>query len=389
MKKEIKERLQLELIRLRGKNDQYLGYPIAKGFKYSDLAPFLDLSINNLGDPYCTSSLSIDTKTIEVEVIEFFTNLLRAQKDSVWGYVTNGGSEGNLYGLYLARDRFPKGIVYYSESTHYSVRKNLNLLNMQNIVIRSQENGELDYDDLEKCVNTHRDLPAIFFLNIGTTMKEAIDQLEKVKDIIKNLAIKEYYIHADAALLGVIAPFLTPRPSFDFKDGIDSISISGHKFIGSPIPCGIVLTKKEYTDRISNSISYVSTKDTTITGSRNGLTPVILWYALKSLGMNGLRDRVLACLELAEYTEEQLKKIGYNAWRNKNALTIVFNRPGQEICDNFQLATEENIAHVICIPGVSKERIDKLINELKSSDIETTCNNMDGGNVVFLDTYWG
>jgi len=259
---------------------------------------------------------------------------------------------------------------------------------MQNVVIRAQQNGELDYDDLEKCVDTHRDQPAIFFLNIGSTMKEATDQLEKVKGIIRNLAIKEYYIHADAAFLGVIAPFLTPRPSFDFKDGIDSISISGHKFIGSPIPCGIVLTKKEHTDRISNSISYVSTKDTTITGSRNGVTPLILWYALKSLGMNGLRNRVLACLELAEYTEAQLKKIGYNAWRNKNALTIYFDRPRQEICDKFQLATEDTIAHMICIPGIRKEQIDELINELKSSDVEATCTSMDEGNTRFLETYF-
>ena len=388
MKVEIKKRLEEEIVRLKGKNEEYLGYPLAKGFNYSVLAPFLDLSINNLGDPFCTSSLSIDTKSIEIEVIEIFSNLLRAQKDSIWGYVTNGGSEGNLYGLYLARDRFPRGIVYYSESTHYSVRKNINLLNMQNIVIRSQYNGELDYNDLEQSLSNHRDQPAIFFLNIGSTMKEAIDQLEIVKEIIKKFAIKDYHIHCDAALLGIVAPFLTPRPSFDFNDGIDSISISGHKFIGSPIPCGIVLTKKEHKERISNSISYVSTKDTTITGSRNGLTPIIIWFALKDLGINGLKKRILDCLKLAEYTEEELKKLGYNAWRNKNALTIVFDRPTQDICEKFQLATEDNIAHIICIPGVSKKQIDQLIKELKTTNRKTNYNDVDEENKYLVETYF-
>ena len=30
-----------------------------------------------------------------------------------WGYCTNGGTEGNMYGLFLAREIYPKGIVYY------------------------------------------------------------------------------------------------------------------------------------------------------------------------------------------------------------------------------------------------------------------------------------
>ena len=29
-----------------------------------------------------------------------------------------------------------------------------------------------------------------------------------------------------------------------FKDGIDSISVSGHKMLGCPMPCGVVITRK-------------------------------------------------------------------------------------------------------------------------------------------------
>ena len=43
--------------------------------------------------------------------------------------------------------------------------------------------------------------------------------------------------------LGVYGAFMEPRPSFDFEDGADSISISGHKFIGSPFPTGVLITK--------------------------------------------------------------------------------------------------------------------------------------------------
>jgi len=366
MKTEILNRLTNEFNRLELNNKSYLGYPLANDFSFKPLAPFLDLQINNVGDPYTPSSLGLDTKDIEIEVIDFFANLLRAKKDSVWGYVTNGGSEGNMYGLYLAREAYPNGMVYYSESTHYSVKKNVHLLNIPNIVIRSSENGEIDYEDLERSIVLRRHKPAIFFLNIGTTMKEAIDQLDKIKLIIKKLAIKDYYIHCDAALLGVVAPFLNPRPAFDFKEGIDSISISGHKFIGSPIPCGIVLCKNEHKDRIGSSVSYVDTKDTTITGSRNGLTPLILWYALKKMGINGLKNRVNSCVTLAKYTEEKLQEIGINAWRNTNAITIILNTPSPWICKKYQLAVENEITHIICMPGITRVQIDEFIEDLKT-----------------------
>ena len=40
-----------------------------------------------------------------------------------WGYVTTCGTEGNLYGMLLARETLPDGIVYTSSETHYSVFK--------------------------------------------------------------------------------------------------------------------------------------------------------------------------------------------------------------------------------------------------------------------------
>ena len=158
------------LERISTNNASFLGYPLAKDFSFKEFAPFLDLCLNNVGDPESPSTLTIDTKEIERKCIVFFAEMLSATIEDVWGYVTNGGTEGNLYGLYLARENFPNAVVYYSDSTHYSVKKNLHMLNMSNIVVRSQANGEMDYEDLEQILMVRRDKPAIFFLNIGTTM---------------------------------------------------------------------------------------------------------------------------------------------------------------------------------------------------------------------------
>ncbi|WP_316746825.1 histidine decarboxylase [Pedobacter gandavensis] len=350
--------------KIQDKTRLFLGYPVSKDFDYTDLLPFLQYPINNLGDPFTESTYAVDTRAMEREVIEFFADLFRAPTDNWWGYVTNGGSEGNLYGLYLARELYPKAMVYYSDATHYSVQKNLLLLNMPNIAIRSQENGEMDYEDLHSTLLMNRHLPVVIFANIGTTMTEAKDDVRKIKSILKNLAIKNHYIHADAALSGSYSAFIEPRPAFDFADGADSLAISGHKFLGSPIPCGLVIVKKTNRDRIARSIDYIGSIDTTITGSRNGHTPLFLWYTLKKLGLEGLQKRALHSLAVAAYAEAQLKSIGIAAWSNPNAITVVFPAPAKWICQKWQLASENGLSHVICMPNVTCAQIDELIADL-------------------------
>ena len=347
-------------------NHNSIGYPISKDFDFSEVMPFLKYPINNVGDPFENSINKVKTHELEREVVGFFAKLFRADPNDYWGYVTNGGSESNLYGLYLARELYPKGMVYYSESTHYSIRKNIHLLNIPSIVIRSQENGEIDYTDLENTLRINRDKPAIILANFGTTMKEAKDDVSKIKTILRSLAIQDSYIHCDGALSGSYGPFIEPRVPFDFMDGADSISISGHKFIGSPIPSGVIITKRSNRDRIAKGISYIGSLDTTITGSRNGHCPLFLWYALKKMGVEGLRNRYLNSLVVAEYCETRLNEIGIPAWRNPSAITIVFPKVHDSIISKWQLATQETISHIICMPSVTKDQIDELISDIQN-----------------------
>ena len=344
----------------------FIGYPINQDFNYEELYRFLSLAVNNVGDPFVTTNYGLNTHIIEREVINFFAKLTRV-KESIWGYVTNGGTEGNLYGLYLARELYPDGIVYYSEDVHYSIAKSLRLLRMKSVMIRSNENGEIDYEDLLESIKIKREFVPIILANVGTTMKGALDDVSKIRKVLDELAVPNYYIHCDAALSGMILPFVKNSTPFDFAAGADSISISGHKFIGSPIPCGVVLAKKHNVEKISKFIEYVGTRDTTITGSRNGLTPLFLWYAIKREGLEGFKQKVKDCLELAEYARKKIKAIGYRAWRNKFSTTVYFDRPPKKIVDKWQLAPYEEIAHLIVMPNITKDQIDDFVKDLKKS----------------------
>ncbi|GGB02418.1 histidine decarboxylase [Puia dinghuensis] len=343
----------------------FIGYPIATDFDYSELYPLLSLPLNNVGDPFVESTYDLNSRSIEIEVLQFFASIFKAPENNWWGYVTNGGSEGNLYGLYVARELYPEGIVYYSEATHYSVQKNIQLLGLRSIVIRTDDEGEMDYADLEQMIRLHREKPVIILANIGTTMTEAKDDLSAIRRVLKQSAIRNHYIHCDAALAGVYSALLQLEPGFDFSHGADSIAISGHKFIGSPIPCGVVLVKKNYKDRIGKAISYIGTLDTTISGSRNGHSPVFLWYAIKRLGVEGLKQRAVECLEIAGYAIEKFRSIGISAWRNPSAITVVFPAPSLSIRQKWQLATESGSSHIICMPGLKRELIDEFMEELR------------------------
>ncbi|KWN21996.1 histidine decarboxylase [Burkholderia territorii] len=344
--------------------ERFLGYPVSKDFEMASLARFLRFPLNNLGDPFVDSTFAVGTRELEREVVDFIAELLRAPAGETWGYVTNGGTEGNLYGLYLARELLPRGIVYFSEETHYSVAKNIHFLGLRSITIRSQLNGEIDYEDLAETLRINRDKPATIFANIGTTMTEARDDIGTIKGILNRLAIHDYYIHSDAALCGGFAPFLQPRPAFDFADGADSVSISGHKFFGSPMPCGIVIARKRHVERIARSIGYIGSLDTTITGSRNGFTPLVLWYRIKELGVEGLRQRAASALELAAYAEARMKDAGIPAWRNPQALTVVFPKVSDALKGRWQLATQGDQSHLIVMPNVTCAQIDALIDEM-------------------------
>ena len=353
MRTQTQKRLDALLKEFEELSAQQVGYPCNQDFDYSELLPFLQYSANNVGDPLHGSSFRINT----------FADMMHLSRDRAWGYVTSGGTEGNMYGLYMGREIFPDGVVYFSQDTHYSVVKIMRLLKARNIMIKSQDNGEIDYDDLYETIRINRDSPVIFMANIGTTMKGAIDDVSRVRAILNDLAVTNSYIHADAALSGMILPFVEEPQPYGFDVGFDSVAISGHKMIGSPLPCGIALTRREYVARIARSIEYVGVLDTTLTGSRSAITPLMMWYAFERHGLDGFKRIVAGCLDNAEYAVTRFRDSGIPAWRNRNSVTVVFPKPSAEVILKWQLAPYEDIAHMLTMPHITRETIDAVVDD--------------------------
>ncbi|WP_392534298.1 histidine decarboxylase [Nostoc sp. C117] len=357
--KELENFLQL----IEQRSQFHAGYPYNLSCDYSAIAKLFGFLLNNAGDPYVEPDFGLHSRKFEQEVLSFFAELYKIPENEFWGYVTAGGTEGNLYGIYLGREIYPDGILYSSEDSHYSISKAARLFRIKHSVVDSQINGEINYDHFEQLISKNHHSPAIINLNIGTTVKGAIDNLDKVLEILARNEIKDYYIHCDAALSGLILPFLDVAPQVNFQKPIDSIAISA-KFIGSPLPCGVVLTKKKWVEKVETIIEYIGSKDTTILGSRNGHAPIILWYAMQTRGYAGLAREAKTCIRNAEYLFQQLELREYPCMLNSFSNTVVLQKPSQRLIKKWQLASFENWVHIIVMQNIDREKIDTFIHEL-------------------------
>jgi histidine decarboxylase len=280
---------------LKARSSVHFGYPYNLMYNHEELYQFMKYSINNLGDPFITSNYGVHSRQFECSVIDFFADLWQIDKGDYWGYVTTCGTEGNLHGILLARECHPDGILYSSKETHYSIFKAARYYRMDAKAIPTLPMGEIDYDILADEIEKNRDRPVIINVNIGTTVKGAVDNLDRILRILNNLNIprERYHIHCDGALFAMMMPFVDFAPEISFRKPIDSIAVSGHKMLGCPMPCGVTIARKEHVKKVEQKIEYLNSVDTTIMGSRNGQAALYLWYSLRKKGVSGIKRDVV------------------------------------------------------------------------------------------------
>lgn len=352
---------------LHEKTQNHLGYPYNLDFDYRELTNLVEFSINNLGDPFIESNYGVHSRMFEVAVLDWFAQLWSISKEDYWGYITCCGTEGNLHGIYLGRENLPNGILYASQDSHYSIFKAARLYRMECEKVSSISNGTIDLVDLEYRLKKNRGRPAIINVNIGTTLKGGIDDLDHIILLLKECGYseKDFYIHCDGALVGMMIGFLQENYiSFSSKP-IGSVSVSGHKFIGSPFPCGVILTRISHMKAIANNIDYINSRDATLMGSRGGMPSILLWYTLVKKGMEGIKQDVLSCITNAEYLCRRLKENGVgNILLNKWSNTVVFPKPkNEEIIRKWQLACSEDVCHIVVMPNVTVSKLEEFIED--------------------------
>ncbi|WP_051690968.1 pyridoxal-dependent decarboxylase [Photorhabdus australis] len=450
--------------------EKFLGYQANQELDYSsEIGKYLDVHLNNVGDPFMAGNFRLNSKFVERAVLDYFAKLWNipdryntAPGEGYWGYVLSMGStEGNLYALRNARDylagkilwvdsslnsslqqgEFEEGnenslkpILFYSEDAHYSIDKAKDILVFSTFSkvgeslypgqcpiktsdgkwpakVPSLPTGSIDLDKLGVLVEffASRGFPIAVNFNYGTSFKGALDDVSGAIDlllpILEQYGLKErtleitlengkvvqskrngYWFHIDGALGAAYGPFLEKAkqkgidigeghlPSFDFRNPVHSIVTSGHKEMGVPWPTGIYLTKQKYLLNFLN-VDYIGAQDSTLAGSRNGFSALILWHYLAKHSHEKQIEKIVNQLKMSENAHQKLQALSRELGRDLHvhrsplSLSILFLCPNDDIVEEFSLSTETKngieYAHLFIMEHVTDEMLNKLIDALR------------------------
>ncbi|MCB1219350.1 MAG: hypothetical protein H7A35_10960 [Planctomycetales bacterium] len=255
------------------------------------------------------------------------------------GYICPGGTEANLQGMWLGRNRLREqgcrriGIIASCEA-HYSVMKGSDLLGigLENAKAEPLPRGwlrirrERGHSGLALCsvrpdggidlASMRMELDAmlregfdgiILVANAGSSHIGAVDDVNGMLGLLREYRQRypalAWHVHVDAAFGGLALPFSEHNPGgWDFANpAVDSITIDPHKFGRTPAPAGMFICRKGQLDSVCRMVSYLHEgRDDTISGSRSGAAAVACWAAFRAMGRSGYRRQFEEMMQLKQ-----------------------------------------------------------------------------------------
>lgn len=369
--------------------DTCSGYPVSSVEDFDELNSWLHANnldntpMNNVGDPFAEKHYyTMNTLQFEKEVIEYFAPKYGFREGEFWGIVSHSGTDGNAHGLYFgctylkSKSNGVMPIAYISDEAHYS---NVRLTYVQNIevrVVKSDINGRMIPEELEKALDPSR--PALIIYAFGSTFKGAIDDIDSLNAVLAKYPDMLVYRHVDAALFGGYLPFTEHRGLLDCsKHPFESIAVSGHKFFGTKNPSGFFITKREvYDQQTDNGVQYLKSDMKMINCSRNSMGALQLWWLIRKAGEAKWTEYADKVLSLTRYMVNELRRIGYPCFVNDLSNTIVIDHPGKYMVRTYMLINSRDanllggkLSHFIVMQQMDKAYIDKFIADLKKYTI--------------------
>lgn len=287
---------------------------------------------------------------LEREAIAMMVDLMGGEPGKFSGYIASGGTEANIYALWVARNRLlhecglterdlSRIVVVTPLSSHYSIQKAANLLGLTATDEHGREAGGIRYVDLtddyaidlgdaERAIDELRRSPdvsgVIASVTCGSTTTGAYDDVRGVGDLLTKLG-KPFHLHVDAAFGGLVVPFLVEQvhehgfirsmygdgfqlPIFDFRVAqVDSMTVDPHKMGMAPYPAGVVLLRGDTYEHIARRVEYIADeRDETLIGSRPAASAAACWAAFMHMGKDGYERVLRKCMKLTDHLVRQL-----------------------------------------------------------------------------------
>jgi glutamate/tyrosine decarboxylase-like PLP-dependent enzyme len=252
------------------------------------------------------------TGKFESSVIAMMLDLYRVKKKNDWeGYFTSGTTEANIYLAWLGRKKLQnQGLklgqiaLLRNSLTHYSLTKAADVVGVTDFELPISRDWQgfslpslLEWlDKLKKQGYSGFLVP----LTLGFTLSGTDDQIEELIDDLvswgKANKIK-FFFWIDAAFAGLTRPFIDKSFRPLNNSLISGFAVDFHKYGQVPLPAGLVFYRRDLRQLIERPIAYLTEADSTLLGSRTGVSPVAVWAELLGTGKQGYRQRLAKSLQ--------------------------------------------------------------------------------------------
>lgn len=364
------------------RSKQQMGYPFDQEvnlkafYEYLVKTGLCDVTLINVGDPYKTEWDMLNSDEFERAAIDFFAESFHFE-NTHWGVLTNGGTDGNMHGIYFGRKALAAKsplppILYVSEEAHYSVKKMGDIQNLETRIIPAAPAGQMLTEELRKQLDPKR--PALIAIAIGGTFKGAIDDQRAIARVIEEVKPVACYRHLDVALFGGYLPYLEEESARHIVDvqqmGFDSLALSGHKFVGLNEPAGIFICRKSVLDSLNSTpVPYLNGVIPTINCSRSGFDALKLYWKIATTGREGFQAQARHIMRMTAMLKDELSKHGVKPLVNPWSNTVCMPRPSDRVIHKYCMACNEcrhygKLAHVVVMQYFTPELIQQLVKDV-------------------------
>ncbi len=355
-----------------------MGYPFDQETNLTGFYEWLletglcNTTLISVGSPYKEAWDMLHVDEFEREVVDFVAGTF-GFRGGHWGVVTNGGTDGNLHGIYFgrktleAKSELPP-ILYVSAEAHYSVQKLGDILRIETRIIGVHPTGQMDIEDFRRRLDPTR--PALVAIAVGGTFKGAIDDQRAIDRVLKEVKPPACYRHLDVALFGGYLPWLDDPAARELVDqaamGFDSLAVSGHKFFALNEPAGVFLCRKEILQHLTKlTVPYLGgIVMPTISCSRSGFDVLKLYWRIMTTGPAGFRAEANHVLAMTAKLLSALAARGVEAHANPWSNTVYFRRPREEAVHRCCMACSGEFSHVVVMQYFDEELVERLADEI-------------------------
>ncbi len=309
---------------------RFFAYFATTGSEPGILAELLVAGLNQVGILWRTSPA---LQELEEVTLDWLRQLL-GLPDTFVGHIEDTASTGTLSSLAVARSVRPgRRVVLCSEHAHSAADKAARLLELElrKVAVDDAFRMRPELLDLE-------DACAVI-ATVGTTGAGACDPVPAIADACADAGV---WLHVDAAYAGPAAMCPELRPHFAGWERADSIGVNPHKWLGTPMDCSALWTRRLEDFRRTFSLvpEFLRSPDDAVNLSEVSIPlgrrfrALKLWAVLRCYGRTGLQERIREHVRLASLFESWVE--AEPGWE------VVAPRHFSLVCFRRAAADEEN-----------------------------------------------